>query len=135
MIEMEIPKDVMAVETTLVGPLSARQAVCFGITGIVEYGYYMMISRMGLGLDMDNLIGMGVLLALPILAFCFVKPYGLPLERYIVNVFCLAYLAPRIRTYQIQNLYLEDEKPDVQSKQKKYSSGELKRHPEYVMYK
>lgn len=135
MIEMEIPKDVMSVDTTLVGPLTTRQTVCFGITAVIEYAYYTIINSLNLGLTMDNMIGFGVILALPILAFSFVKPYGLPLEKYIANVFALTYLAPRIRTYQVNNIFSEEDEQKNDSKLKKYSPAELKRHPEYILYK
>lgn len=132
MIEMEIPKDIMAVETTFVGPFSMRQTICFGVTSIIEYWYYSAISSIGLELTMDNLIGLGVLLALPILAFSLVKPYGLPLEQYLANVFVLSYLAPKVRIYQIHSIFTEIEIEPL--KPKKYSTAEMKRHPEYIMY-
>lgn len=135
MIEMEIPKDIMSVETTLVGPLTTRQTICFGITAVMEYVYYTIVSSMNLSLTMDDLIGIGVILAIPILAFSFIKPYGLPLEKYLSNVFKLTYLAPKIRVYQIENIFSDEEEVKKTVKEKKYSPAELKRHPEYILYK
>lgn len=133
MIEMEIPKDVMSVETTLVGPLTARQAICFGLTAVVEYVYYTVASTY-FKMNIDDLVGLGVIFAIPILSFCLFKPYDMPLEKWISKCLVHSLFSPKMRIYKAENIFAEEEKKTDTKKEKKYSSAELKRHPEYILY-
>lgn len=46
MIEVQVPKDVSTYESPLIGPLTARQAVCVAAAAAVEYIYYLVISTL-----------------------------------------------------------------------------------------
>lgn len=137
MVEVVVPKDIMAFKTTLIGPFTTRQTVCGVICAAVEYAAFKLVNFLGISLSMDTMIGLGVFLAVPILAFCFVEPCNMPLEKYLKNAFVLGYLAPKVRVYETVNLFDEIKDPDEKKgkeKQKKFSQKELKMHPDYIMY-
>ena len=77
MIEVAIPSDIMQYEATFIGPMTLRQTICVGATLIVEYGYYMIAHNLFPNFTVDNLIGLGVILAIPIMSFAIIKPYGI----------------------------------------------------------
>ncbi len=137
MVEVVVPKDIMAFKTTLVGPFTTRQTVCGVICAAVEYAAFSFVKFFGINLSMDTMIGLGVVLAVPILAFCFIEPCNMPLEKYLKNAFVLGYLAPKVRVYETVNLFDEIDPTEEQKKKKKqtkYSPKELKIHPDYIMY-
>ena len=65
---------------------------------------------------------------------------SLPLEKFLKNAFVLNYIAPKVRTYQIENFYNSQEeeaekaKTEKNFKQKVFSASVLRKHPDYVMY-
>lgn len=80
------------------------------------------------------------MLAVPIMAFAVVTPYDMPLEKFLKIAFVLNYIAPKVRTYQIENFYNSQEeeaekaKTEKNFKQKVFSASVLRKHPDYVMY-
>jgi len=56
MIEVQVPKDVSTYESPLIGPLTARQAVCVAAAAAVEYIYYLVISTLKLNLTMNTIV-------------------------------------------------------------------------------
>ena len=67
MIETQVPKDVSVYEAPLIGPLTSRQAICIAAAAAVEYIYYTIVNTIGLNLDTNTLICIGMVLAAPIL--------------------------------------------------------------------
>ena len=140
MIEVPIPKDITKVKTTLIGPFSTRMVVCGVIAAAVDFAVLSLISAFAIPLSLNSKIGIGVILAMPILAFAIITPYDMPLEKFLKNAFVLNYLAPKTRVYQIENFYNSQEeeaekaKTEKNFKQKVYSASVLRKHPDYVMY-
>ena len=83
MIEVQVPKDVSGYESPLIGPLTSRQAICVAAAIAVEYVYYTVINTLGLNLNTNTLICIGMVLAAPILYLAIGKPYGMRAETYI----------------------------------------------------
>ena len=137
MIEVPIPKDITKVKTTLIGPFSTRMVVCGLITAAVDFAVLTLVNAIMPGLSLNTKIGIGVMLAVPIMAFAVVTPYDMPLEKFLKNAFVLA---PKVRTYQIENFYNSQEeeaekaKTEKNFKQKVFSASVLRKHPDYVMY-
>lgn len=87
MIEVQVPKDVSTYESPLIGPLTARQAVCVAAAAAVEYIYYLVISTLKLNLTMNTIVCLGMVFAVPILYMAIGKPYGMRPETYIYYYF------------------------------------------------
>lgn len=141
MIEVPIPKDVTKVKTTLIGPFSTRMIVCGAIAAVVDFAVLTLVNSIAPGLSLNTKIGIGVFLAVPVLAFAVITPYDMPLEKYLKNAFVLNFLAPRVRVYQIDNFYVDKNeeaeklKKEKNFKQKVFSASVLRKHPDYVMYR
>lgn len=135
MIETEIPKDILKVKTTLIGPFTARQILFLVLAGAAEYVFFHYFSGY-LSLTADQMAGIGSFIAVPFLLMGFYEPMGMPLERFLKNILILGYIAPKVRVYQVETVsYKAEEKGQhVQSKRKKFSASELRKHPDYIMY-
>ena len=105
MIEVQVPKDVSTYESPLIGPLTARQAVCVAAAAAVEYIYYLVISTLKLNLTMNTIVCLGMVFAVPILYMAIVKPYGMRPETYIYYYFIPSLLAPNDRPYATKPTY------------------------------
>lgn len=90
MIEVQVPKDVSVYESPLVGPLTARQTVCVAVAAAIEYVYYNIVQTVAPNIDMNTLICVGMLFAVPVLYLAVGKPYGMKPETY-VSIICTAY--------------------------------------------
>lgn len=97
MIETKVPKDIRVYETKLIGPFTARQFVCLVITGVFDVFAYSVVFK-PLNLSSDFLIYAVLFVDLPLIAFGWVKPMGIPLERYLKMLIVTNFLSPRKRT-------------------------------------
>ena len=122
MIETQVPKDVSVYEAPLIGPLTSRQAICVAAAAAVEYIYYTIVNTIGLNLDTNTLICIGMVLAAPILYMAVGKPYGMRAETYIYNYLLPSMVAPKNRVYETTIIY------DVMYDEllKKYEEEQLK---------
>lgn len=122
MIEAQVPKDVSVYEAPLIGPLTSRQAICVAAAAAVEYIYYTIVNTIGLNLDTNTLICIGMVLAAPILYMAVGKPYGMRAETYIYNYLLPSMVAPKNRVYETTIIY------DVMYDEllKKYEEEQLK---------
>ena len=122
MIETQVPKDVSVYEAPLIGPLTSRQAICIAAAAAVEYIYYTIVNTIGLNLDTNTLICIGMVLAAPILYMAVGKPYGMRAETYIYNYLLPSMIAPKNRVYETTIIY------DVMYDEllKKYEEEQLK---------
>ena len=105
MIETQVPKDVSVYEAPLIGPLTSRQAICVAAAAAVEYIYYTIVNTIGLNLDTNTLICIGMVLAAPILYMAVGKPYGMRAETYIYNYLLPSMVAPKNRVYETTIIY------------------------------
>ena len=122
MIETQVPKDVSVYEAPLIGPLTSRQAICVAAAAAVEYIYYTTVNTIGLNLDNNTLICIGMVLAAPILYMAVGKPYGMRAETYVYNYLLPSMVAPKNRVYKTTIIY------DVMYDEllKKYEEEQLK---------
>ncbi|MCB6586856.1 PrgI family protein [bacterium 210702-DFI.5.13] len=122
MIETQVPKDVSVYEAPLIGPLTSRQAICVAAAAAVEYIYYTIVNTIGLNLDTNTLICIGMVLAAPIIYMAVGKPYGMRAETYIYNYLLPSMVAPKNRVYETTIIY------DVMYDEllKKYEEEQLK---------
>lgn len=139
MIEVQIPKDVMNYKATLIGPFTTRQVVCGCTTAAVEYAFFSILNVFGITniLGLDSMVGIGTILAMPIMVFIIPGPFGMPMEKYLKNVLLLSLIAPKTRPYQTENAFeclIPPKDTTKKSKPKTYSPGELRKHPDYIIY-
>lgn len=119
MIEVEIPKDVRKFESKVVGPFSARQAVCLAIaTPIILVSYFLLDF-----LATDTRMFVSAILGIPILAFGWYKPYGIKLEDFLKTAFISAMLSPKNRLYKTNNVYGDKIVSNQSKKSKKNNNG------------
>lgn len=141
MFEVEIPRDVTKFKTTLIGPFTTRQVVCGSICVAVEYIAFSLLHALHISMSLDSLIGIGLFLAVPIMAFAVLQPFGMPLEIFLKNALLLGYFAPKQRPYQIENVFageLSEEKEDKKQKNNKDAMKKLVKdsllHPDNILY-
>lgn len=138
MIEVQVPKDISGYESTLIGPLTARQTVCLAVAAAVEYVYYTVAKTLGASLDTDALICIGIAIAAPILYMAIGKPYGMKPEVYILNYLLPSLLAPKDRPYVTKPTYetmleaieqQENEQAEKSGKKNKQTQNKKKKKP------
>lgn len=134
-IELDIPKDIMAYDTKLVGPLSLRQLVC----GVPMVGIMVLFNvALTKYISSDVAIFAGLLGALPFMLCGWVKVQGLPFEKFVMSTAKSMFLAPAKRKYVIENSFEEENKailsPPVDKKKAKRKATKSK-NPEFRGYR
>lgn len=135
MVEVQIPKDVSGYETPFLGPLTARQTVCVTLTTVVEYIYYNVMKYLNIGLDVNSLVCIGIVIAVPILYFAIGKPYGMRPEVYIYNYLLPSLLSPKDRPYQTHLTYDSIIEMVEQQESAFETSGQLKKDDKKIKNK
>lgn len=105
MIEVQVPKDITNYTTPLIGPLTARQALFGSIAAAVEYIYYNVVKYLDIQLEMNSMICIGMLLAIPILYFAVAKPYEMAPETYIYYYLLPSLISQKDRPYETKIIY------------------------------
>ena len=105
MIEVQVPKDVSVYESPLVGPLTARQTVCVAVAAAIEYVYYNIVQTVAPNIDMNTLICVGMLFAVPVLYLAVGKPYGMKPETYIYYYLLPSLVGNKNRPYETKLTY------------------------------
>lgn len=135
MIEAPIPKDITKIKTVTIGPFTTRQVVCGSIAAVVEFIVFSILSTFDISMIIDTKVGLGVIIAVPIMIFAFDGPYGMPMEKFLLNTFILSFIAPTVRKYETKNIFCQEVDEDkTQHKERKFSNAELRKHPDYIMY-
>lgn len=132
-IEREIPKDISKYEPKFAGPFTIRNLV-FGIPGIALAVGCHFLLRPFVPNDVNFFIN--ILVCLPFILCGWVKPYGVPFEKYISIVFVSLVLAPKHRKYRTENLYSdlkESQQTDPAQKNKKKKRKKRKKDYPYDM--
>lgn len=93
--ERIIGKDIRNYKIREVGPFSLREAIFGALTLISAYGAYIA-QKLLFG---DYSYIPIFLAAAPFVALGFLKPYGLPFEKWFSTVFAENFLSPAIRPY------------------------------------
>lgn len=104
MIEIEIFNDIKDQPAKLVGPFTTRQAVCALGAGLLGFVAYKGTNALfGSGNSYTFLAIM--ICALPFILLGWIKPYGLPFEKFASNMLYTYLLPPRKRLYKSQTTY------------------------------
>lgn len=103
MLEAQTPMDIRKYDAKLVGPFTTRQLVCFVGGAVLSYGCYKLFGNI-LG---NTTFYVSCVVALPFLVCGWIKPYGMPFERFFQSAFVSTVLAPKHRKYKTKNYYLQ----------------------------
>lgn len=115
---VSVPKDLTKVKNKIAFNLTKRQILCLVIAAAVGLPFYFL-TRNHIGTT-NAATGM-VILMIPAFLFAMYEKDGLPLERILLNVINVKLRRPKIRKYEVENLY-EIEEQTVLSKPKKGGS-------------
>lgn len=100
---VKIPKDLSLIKQKFILGLTKRQAICFGIGGVVGFpSFYIFNNILGLGLQV-GCFALGITAAPAVFCGLF-KKNGLFLEQ-TVKLMIDFFKKPKLRTYQSENTY------------------------------
>lgn len=105
MIRAEMPDDITQVEAKIGGYFTKRQLICLVIAVILALFFRSLFPK-DKYTDVKNFITL--LAVVGPMSFAVIKPYGMHLEQFLLSAFTDNVLAPKNRTYQIENSW-EDE--------------------------
>lgn len=140
MFEIQIPKDIRTYDAKLIGPFTTRQTICVGIGSLLAIIAYNTIGQF---VSQDLRIFICLVVVLPALLAGWVKPYGMPFEKYALVILTTHILAPKYRKYKTINAFemktpeekeaeLERRKEIIKANEKYRRSK--KKDPEFVDY-
>lgn len=127
MIETKMPKDIRSYKTKLIGPFTMRQIICVAVMAVVDFILYALVIQ-PFQLQAEFIIYGLIFVDVPIGAFGWIEPQGLPLEKYLKDVLLRSFIAPVKRKPQ-RILYeerLSAEKPKGTKKKAKKNQNEPK---------
>ena len=127
MIERNIPRDIAKYETKLLGPFTTRQIVCMvpGF-GLAIGAYFLFKDSLG-----ELALFVSVCLAIPFLLAGWWKPYGIPFEKYFINVFIRNFLSPTKRKYKTECVGVEDLEEEINIKVIKNKNKSRSKNPDF----
>lgn len=102
---IKIPKNILDYKSKVFGSFTTRQAI-FGVLGaiiICAFSFDFLFPDM----PKDLRQAIAVFIALPILAFGFIEPYGMPLEKILPIIFMDNFIYPQVRYYKTEYI-IED---------------------------
>ena len=110
MIEVEMSKDIRDYSAKVLGPFTGKQLACLGLAA--AYGVPLIIL-LPFGLIPNIIIGMVCML--PVIACGWIKPYGIPLEKFLFKCMFPIILGKGRRKVRNKNDfdYLEKKKPEI----------------------
>lgn len=122
-IEIRINKDVGSYQAKFIGPFTMRQTICIVAAAPVCWGIYFGLSP----ILTTEVAGFLVFIPATIAAlFGWVKPFGMPMERFLKSVCITLFLAPACRKYITVNRHesalaaLASVSPDTPAKKKRH---------------
>lgn len=121
MIETKMPKDIRKYKTKMIGPLTMRQLICVAIMGVVDIILYSLVIY-PFELSTEFTIYGLILIDVPIGAFGWIEPQGLPLEIYLKDVVLRSFIAPAKRK-PVRILYDKAQTMEKIDKKKTGKSG------------
>ena len=141
MIEIEMPGDITEYEAKVIGSLTARQTICFGLGGILGFISYQLLKNTGI--DVTAIIL--VTAAVPSLCGIY-KLYDIPLEKFILMIILTYWLPPTNRKYKTNNMYEEcfikeeiteadDERTKILRSRKKKKKNRRSKNEDIIDYK
>lgn len=93
MIETKMPKDIRAYKTKLIGPFTMRQIICVAVMAVVDFILYALVIQ-PFQLQAEFIIYGLIFIDVPIGAFGWIEPQGLPLEKYLKDVLLRSFISP-----------------------------------------
>jgi hypothetical protein len=131
MLRVNIPKDIRSYESHIVGGLTPRNCICLGIGAIFCYLTYAYIGQPN-HITIDNMVPMFVAVMIIPFLFGFVKPYGMPFEKFLRIVVVTSIVAPHKRLYHTVNTYdVRQKLVEPNANAAPASAREIRQHPEY----
>ena len=121
MIEVKTPRDIMAYETKVFGPLTLKQLICIIIAIVLDIFLYSMIIK---PYQLPEKLAFYVIAItdIPILAFGYCKPKGISLDKYIKMIYQTAFLAPTLRKNKVAFIKKDEAAKKKIKKSKKYKA-------------
>ena len=100
MIEIYINKDVGSYQAKFIGPFTLRQTICLAVASPFCWMIYKYLSP---ALSPD-IAGFFVVIPAGIAwVFGWLRPYGMPMEKFLHSIFVSMVLAPSVRKYETVN--------------------------------
>lgn len=97
MIDGPVTQDILKYKAKMIANFTIREAVSIAFGFGVVFGTFMFFKDA----DIDFKIYVGSILATPCFLFGFLKPYGQPLEKYLLSFIEDNILAPSIRRKEV----------------------------------
>lgn len=97
MIEIRINKDIGSFEPKIAGPFTWRQLICVTVGGAAAMLTYFLTAPY---LTQSTALFLAFIPAGAAVFFGWVKPLGIPMERFLRSAFVSMFLAPSIRRYK-----------------------------------
>lgn len=130
-VETRVPKDIRSYKTKVIGSLTLRQLVCFGITAAFDLILYTMVFT-HISIDKELMLYILIFLDLPILVFI-TEPNGMKFETYLKDVILRMFFWPR---YRRSITTINPKQPVVtEIRNKKETKKLMQQHPDMKVYK
>lgn len=135
MIELEIPQDIRKFETKLFGPFTTRQAICFIIAAVVSFGVYSLLGKL---MPQDLCFFVILIIDLPLLLCGWVKPYGMPFEKFAKTAVTTTLISPPVRKYVTENRFsdkIAEDKKEKNTRKQRQKKIKPSKNKDLVAYK
>lgn len=137
MIAVRIPKEIKSYREKIIGGLTARQLV----TGVFTLGICIPLYMKGRDFINEELLSWLIIaIAVPLGAIGFVRPNGMPFEKFIVVIIKQSLLYPVKRKYKstnffrsLQNKVVKEEKPNISERKFKKAKKEASLERTFLM--
>ena len=104
MIEREILTDIKEYDPKFIGPLTLRQVVCIGGGSLLAVPAFFGLRQ--IFTDSASAL-MAIAIGLPFF-ICVKKPYGVPMEKFVIKLIKMFLLCPKERRYKCNNIIREE---------------------------
>lgn len=98
-IEIYINKDIGSFHAPFIGPFTFRQVICICIAAPVCWAVYHWLSPY---ISPDTAGCLVMIPAAGAWAFGWLRPFGMPMEKYLQSIYISTILAPSVRKYRIE---------------------------------
>lgn len=102
MLEVKIPQDIRKYETKIIGPLSGRQIV-LAVCALASLAIVTFVLSPILPTSLCRILQ--IFAIIPFGAMMFIKPYGMPLEKFLGIILYSTILSSSQRKYANKNSY------------------------------
>lgn len=132
-VELKVTKEVGNYESKVFFGLTLRQMLSLIVAAPVVWFLYSKLSPY---LSRESLGFVCMTFGLIPCAFGFIKPYGMPTEKFLKSIFINRILAKQYRTYETVNIFEKALKEaDEKSKENENSSGKSAKKDKAIKYR